>query len=63
MAGSLTAAELHLATVGAEHVTRIKALIKRHHPPVNVVGGHRFPGAPAIDLGSIALTARICRQR
>jgi hypothetical protein len=24
--------------------------IKHHHPPVNVVGGYRFPGAPSIDL-------------
>jgi hypothetical protein len=27
-----------------------KALLKRHHPPVNVVGGYRFPNAPEIDL-------------
>jgi hypothetical protein len=50
VAGSLTEAEVHLATVGAEHVTRIKALIKRHHPPVDVVGGYRFPDAPNIDI-------------
>jgi hypothetical protein len=27
-------------------------LIKRHHPPVNIVGGYRFPDAPNIDLPS-----------
>jgi hypothetical protein len=26
-------------------------LIKRSTPPVNVIGGYRFPGAPQIDLG------------
>jgi hypothetical protein len=25
-------------------------LIQPHHPPVNVLGGYRFPGAPGIDL-------------
>jgi len=29
-----------------------RALIKRHHPPVNVLGGYRFPNAPAVDLSS-----------
>jgi hypothetical protein len=24
--------------------------IKRHDPPVNIVGGYRFPGAPVIDM-------------
>jgi hypothetical protein len=28
-------------------------LIQRQHSPVNVVGGHRFPAAPEIDLGTI----------
>jgi hypothetical protein len=27
-----------------------KALLKRHHPPVNVVGGYRFRNAPEIEL-------------
>jgi hypothetical protein len=27
--------------------------IKRHDPPVNVVGGRRFPDAPVIDLAPI----------
>jgi hypothetical protein len=30
-----------------------KALIKRHHPPVNVLGGYCFPGAPVVDLSPI----------
>lgn len=25
-------------------------LIQPHHPPVNILGGYRFPGAPVIDL-------------
>jgi hypothetical protein len=32
-------------------------LIQPHHPPVNVVGGYRFPGAPAIDLRPTTLVA------
>jgi hypothetical protein len=31
-----------------------RALIKRRHPPVNILGGYRFPGAPVIDLTLIA---------
>jgi hypothetical protein len=27
-----------------------KCLIERHDPPVNIVGGYKFPGAPAADL-------------
>jgi hypothetical protein len=27
-----------------------KTLLKRHHPPVNVVGGYCFPNAPEIEL-------------
>jgi hypothetical protein len=34
------------------HAAR-RALIKRHHPPVNVLGGFKFPGAPEIDLSPI----------
>jgi hypothetical protein len=30
-----------------------RALIKRKHPPVNVLGGYRFPGAPTIDLSPL----------
>ena len=27
-----------------------ECLIQPHHPPVNVVGGYKFPGAPVVDL-------------
>jgi hypothetical protein len=27
-----------------------RALIQHHTPPLNVIGGFKFPGAPAIDL-------------
>jgi hypothetical protein len=30
-----------------------RALIKRHHPPVNILGGYRFAGAPVLDLSPI----------
>jgi len=30
-----------------------RARIKRHHPPVNVLGGHHFPNAPAVDLSPV----------
>jgi hypothetical protein len=33
-----------------------RALIKRRHPPVNILGGHRFPGAPELDLSPIVDT-------
>jgi hypothetical protein len=29
------------------------AQIKRRHPPVNILGGYRFPGAPALDMSPI----------
>jgi hypothetical protein len=31
-----------------------QALIKRHHPPVNVLGGYHFPNAPTIDLSPLS---------
>jgi hypothetical protein len=37
----------------AKRAAARKALIKRRHPPVNIVGGYRFPGAPAIDFSPI----------
>lgn len=37
----------------AQRAASRKALIKRRHPPVNIVGGYRFPDAPAIDLSPI----------
>jgi hypothetical protein len=30
-----------------------QCLIQPHHPPVNVLGGYRFPGAPTIDLSPL----------
>jgi hypothetical protein len=36
----------------AWHAARA-AQIKRRHPPVNVLGGYRFPDAPAIDMSPI----------
>ena len=30
-----------------------QCLIKRHDPPVNILGGYRFPNAPVMDLGPI----------
>jgi hypothetical protein len=30
-----------------------QALIKRHHPPVNVLGGYHFPNAPTTDLSPL----------
>jgi hypothetical protein len=38
-----------------EHFRRLgaKAQIQRHHAPVNVLGGYRFPDAPEIDLSPI----------
>jgi hypothetical protein len=32
-----------------EHNAKAAYLIKRHSAPVNVVGGHKFLGAPAVD--------------
>jgi hypothetical protein len=29
-------------------------LIKRRQPPVNIVGGYRFPDAPNVDVSSTA---------
>ena len=37
----------------AKRTAARRAQIKRRHPPVNVLGGYKFPGAPAIDLSSI----------
>lgn len=50
----LSASVFHCATVGAEEaVAKAKVeertLIKRHDPPVNVLGGYKFPSAPAVN--------------
>ncbi len=34
----------------AERRATRRALIQYTTPPVNIIGGYRFPGAPAIDL-------------
>jgi hypothetical protein len=63
---ALSDRQLELATVGAAAVlaqnrrTNARfsdeaALIKRDTPPVNIIGGYRFPGAPRIRLAAIPL--------
>lgn len=65
VAGKLTPAQFHCATVGGEEAveainrTNLRhwreynakreqvCLIKRHHPPVNILGGYKFPDAPS----------------
>jgi hypothetical protein len=37
----------------AKRLAARKAQIKRHHPPVNLLGGYRFPDAPEIDLSPL----------
>jgi hypothetical protein len=58
------AADMRLATVRADHAVKhadkvnrrhwadasAAALIQRHHAPVNIVGGYKFPNAPQIEL-------------
>ena len=36
-----------------------KAQIQRSTPPVNIVGGYKFPGAPEIDLRPVVETAKV----
>jgi hypothetical protein len=49
----LTASAFHCATVGqwreANTHAQAPALIKRGDPPINIVGGYKFPNAPVID--------------
>jgi hypothetical protein len=61
------AVDIRLAAIGADdalkHADKVNrrhwadasaaALIQRHHAPVNVVGGYKFPGAPVVDIGVI----------
>jgi hypothetical protein len=61
---SLHAAALPLEARYADYLNRLnveplkrhfaelgkKAIFQRHTPPLNVVGGYKFPGAPEIDL-------------
>jgi hypothetical protein len=44
-------------TKRAKHEAAPPVLIGPHDPPVNIVGGYRFPGAPAIDLSPVSATA------
>ena len=64
----LSPSAFHCAAVGADEAVaainrtnarhwrehNAQAQIQRHDPPVNIVGGYRFPGAPNIDLSPIA---------
>ena len=34
----------------AKRAAARRAQLKRHHPPVNLLGGHRFEDAPLLDL-------------
>jgi hypothetical protein len=34
----------------AARLAEAEAVIQRHHPPVNILGGYKWPGAPKIDL-------------
>jgi len=34
-----------------------KAIFQRHTPPLNIVGGYKFPGAPKVDLQPAAQPA------
>jgi hypothetical protein len=38
----------------AKRAAERRAVIKPRHPPVNALGGYRFPNAPRIDLSPIA---------
>jgi hypothetical protein len=68
VAGTLSDTELRLATLSLDRLTAARihrlnreywrddsaTLIKRRQPPVNIVGGYRFPDAPNIDISSTA---------
>jgi hypothetical protein len=54
-----TAARLkraHTAYREARRQAEERAIIKRHHPPANIVGGYRFPAAPKIEWREIVAT-------
>jgi hypothetical protein len=60
----LSPSQLHCALVGAKEVFaevhhknrphwrkhNANALIQPHHPPVNILGGYKFPNAPDVKL-------------
>jgi hypothetical protein len=68
VAGTLSDTEARLAMLPVDRVTAARidrvnrkysrgdntTLIKRHDPPVNIVGGYRFPDVPNIDISSTA---------
>jgi hypothetical protein len=41
----------------AKRQAQLKALIKRCHPPINLLGGYAFPDAPIADLSPIDVPA------
>ena len=43
-----------------EHFRKLadQCLIQPHHPPVNVLGGYRFPDAPIVDLSPLPVDDR-----
>jgi hypothetical protein len=59
--------QLHCALIGAEEAVaeahqknrphwrkhNAEALVQPHHPPVNIVGGYKFPTAPDVELPDI----------
>jgi len=62
-----TASVFHCATIGGAEAIRANdranaqhwrehCLIKPHHPPVNVVGGYKFPDAPVVDLAPVPVS-------
>ena len=68
VAGTLSDTEMSLASLPLDRMTAARidrvnreywrddsaTLIKRRQPPVNIVGGYRFPDAPNIDISSTA---------
>ncbi len=43
----------HIAGVLKPSTRQVACLIKRSDPPVNILGGYKFPGAPVIDISPI----------
>jgi hypothetical protein len=72
VAGALSEAEFRLATIGAAEVIKQAkrtnralrndapgAKFKRHHAPLNLIGGYKFSNTPEIDgVGEIARVER-----
>jgi len=60
----LTPNQFHCAIIGGAEAIKANdranarhwrehCLIEPHHPPVNVVGGYKFPDAPVVDLAPV----------